>query len=296
MNRRALFIVCTPLVFAVILTGCGKSSGKDDRIIATIGSRPVMMSEFDTKIAKLPAYYQNIARQNRERFLDEMIMESLLYEEAVRKSMDRDSEVREVLADARKKILVAKLIKSEVDDRVDISASEAKLFYEQHKEQFRSPQLWRASHILVADEAQAMALLGQLAGGASFEELARANSTDATATRGGDIGYFRMGQLVPDFEKACVKLGVGETSDVVKTQFGYHIIKLTDKKEEGSEPFEKVAGNIEDILKRKKRGDLFDQMVAGLKKRYDVNVKEDAFSGQPGAEPAVEPEGEKGKI
>ena len=105
-----------------------------------------------------------------------------------------------------------------------------------------------------------------------------------------------MGQLVTDFEKACVKLGVGETSDVVKTQFGYHIIKLTDKKEEGSEPFEKVAGNIEDILKRKKRGDLFDQMVAGLKKRYDVNVKEDAFSGQPGAEPAVEPEGEKGKI
>ena len=277
MRHRILSILLVAAVFAGVLAGCGKSKAKEDKVIATIGSRPIMMSDFNKKIGKLPAYYQTIAEQNRERFLDEMILETLLYEEAVRKSLERDEEVKSVLAEAKKKILVAKLIKNEVDSKVTVSASEAKFFYEEHKDEFKSPQLWRASHILVADENQARALLNELAKGAKFEDLAKANSVDATAARGGDIGYFRMGQLVPDFEKACMKLEVGQTSDVVRTQFGYHIIKLTDRKEEGTEPFEKAAPAIEDILKKKRRGELFEQMVAALKKKYDVSIKEDAF-------------------
>jgi len=277
MRYRGLTTFLAVSIFVAVLAGCAKSDGEDDKIIATIGSRSVMMSEFNAKIAKLPVYYQNIAQQNREKFLDEMIMEDLLYEEAVRNSLDRDKEVKQVLADAKKKILVAKLIKNEVEEKVEISPTEAKFFYEEHKEEFKSPPLWRASHILVADEKNAKAMLDELARGSTFEDLARANSVDATATRGGDIGYFRLGQLVPDFEKVCMKLEVGQTSGIVRTQFGYHIIKLTDKKEEGAEPFDKVAGNIGDILKRKKRNELFEQMVFDLKKKYDVNIKEDAF-------------------
>lgn len=274
-NLSALLLFIA--VFAGILAGCSKSKAKDDKIIATIGNRPIAMSDFNKKISKLPAYYQDIAGKNKERFLDEMILETILYEEAVRKSLERDEEVRSVLAEAKKKVMVAKLIKNEIDDKVSVSGSEAKLFYEEHRDEFKSPQLWRASHILVADEKQARIILDELARGASFEDLARANSIDATATRGGDIGYFRMGQLVPDFEKACTKLEVGQTSDIVRTQFGWHIIKLTDRKEEGVEPFEKVASVVDDILKKKKKNELFEQMVADLKKKYDVTINEEAF-------------------
>lgn len=277
MRDRIISFLIITVVSACIITGCAKSKAKDDKVIATIGSRSIMMSDFKKKISKLPAYYQDIAAKNRERFLDEMILEDILYEEAIRKSLDRNEEVKSVLAEAKKKIMMAKLVENEVDSKVGVSASEAKLFYEEHKDDFKSPQLWRASHILVTDENQARLLLDELARGAKFEDLARANSIDATATRGGDIGYFRMGQLVPDFEKACLKLEVGQTSDIVRTQFGWHIIKLTDKKDEGAEPFEKVASTIEDILKKKKKSELFERMVADLKKKYDVTIKEDAF-------------------
>ena len=129
----------------------------------------------------------------------------------------------------------------------------------------------------MADEKDARAILDELSKGAKFEDIARARSIDATASRGGDVGFFRAGQLVPDFEKACLKLKVGETSDIVKTQFGYHIIKLTDKKEGGVQSYDEAKRAIETELKKQKRSELFNKMVMDLKNKYSVHVNEDAF-------------------
>ena len=149
-------------------------------------------------------------------------------------------------------------------------------FYEANKDKFKSPPLWRASHILVGTEQEARDILAELSKGANFEDLARAHSMDATATRGGDVGYFRLGQVVPDFEKACLKLNVGELSDVVHTQFGYHVIKLTDKKEPVIESYDRVKAAIESELKKEKRSELFDKLVTKLRGKYGVEIKEDA--------------------
>ena len=137
--------------------------------------------------------------------------------------------------------------------------------------------MWRASHILVADEKEARDLLDGLAKGARFEDLAKAHSIDATASRGGDVGFFRAGQLVPDFENACLKLNVGQTSDIVRTQFGYHIIKLTDKKPESQQSFEEARPMIENDLRISKRSELFGKLVTDLKNKYRVNVEGDAM-------------------
>ena len=152
-----------------------------------------------------------------------------------------------------------------------------KKFYDEHKDEFKTPEMWRASHILVADEKEAKAMLDELAKGAKFEDLARAHSIDATASRGGDVGYFRAGQLIPDFEKACLKLDVGQTSGIVQTQFGYHIIKLTDKKEPGVKSYEEAKRAIEAELKKKKRSELFNALVLRLKNKYGVEVNENVF-------------------
>jgi len=90
---------------------------------------------------------------------------------------------------------------------------------------------WRASHILVKDRKQAQDLLSRIKKGASFEAMAREFSTCPSKSRGGDLGWFGTGKMVPAFEEACKKLSNGSLSDVVSTQFGYHIIKLTGRKD-----------------------------------------------------------------
>ncbi|MCX5686713.1 MAG: peptidylprolyl isomerase, partial [Candidatus Omnitrophica bacterium] len=240
-------IIVLPLIIGLTfgLYACAKKPSDDDRVLAKVSNKFITVKDFKARIAKIPPYYRNIVEKDKKRYLDEVIMQMLCYEEAVRKGIDRDSEIREVINEARKKILIAKLIKDEVEDKVSVSEDEIRNFFEAHRDEFKTPELWRASHILVADEKEARALLDELAGGANFEDLARKHSSDATASRGGDVGYFRRGQVVPDFEKACMKLNVGETSPIVRTQFGYHIIKLTDKKESGLQGYDEAKGSIE---------------------------------------------------
>ena len=89
---------------------------------------------------------------------------------------------------------------------------------------------WKASHILVKDQGLARDIHRKIKGGANFATIARDFSTYPSKGKGGDLGWFGPGKMVPEFERACSKMGVGSISDVVRTQFGYHIIKLTGKK------------------------------------------------------------------
>lgn len=89
---------------------------------------------------------------------------------------------------------------------------------------------WKASHILVKDEGLARRLQQQIKQGARFEDLARQHSTCLSKSSGGDLGWFGPGKMVKEFEEACKKVGVGTVTDPVRTQFGYHLIKVTGKK------------------------------------------------------------------
>lgn len=277
MKRKILFLVISASILGVIHIGCAKKESPDDRVLARVSNRTITLRDFKARAAKMPSYYQNVIEKNKKGYLDEVILEMLLYEEAIRNGVDKDKEVRDVFEAAKKKIIAAKFIKNEVEDNVRVTDAEMMQFYEYHKDDFKSPEMWRASHILVLTETEAGGIQDALSKGANFEELAKTHSIDATASRGGDVGYFRAGQLVPDFEKACLKLNVGQISDIVHTQFGYHVIKLTDRKEPAIESYDKVKSVIEGELKKRKRSELFDRLVAKLKTKYGVDIKEDVF-------------------
>lgn len=277
MRYRIGAVILLLLIPAVLCTGCGKKDPYGNKVLARVSNRNVTLNEFNAKIAKMPPYYQSIVDKNKKRYLDDMILEMLLYEEATRKGLEHDKEVKELLQEAKKKVMITKLVKLEVEDNIKITDEEARKFYDANKNDFKSPEMWRASHILVSTEKEAKDILDSLAKGEKFDSLAKAHSTDATASRGGDIGYFREGQLVPDFEKAALKLKVGEVSDIVHTQFGYHIIKLTDKKESAVETFEKARRAIEGELGKKKRAELFDGLVSNLRKKYNVEIQDETL-------------------
>lgn len=288
MRATRAIIIFAVLVSCAGIYGCGKTDKDGGEVLAKVSNRTITVNDFKSRIDRLPVYYQTIIKNNLKRYMDETIMEMLLYEEALRRGVDRDREVRVIMEEARKKVLVAKLVETEVDDKAGVSEDEIKKYYDENKDKFKTPELWRASHILVADEAQAKSIYDELSRGGDFAELARKYSIDATASRGGDIGFFRVGQLVPEFEKACLSLQVGQTAEVLHTQFGYHIIKLTDKKDAGTESYEVARRAIEGELMRKKRAILFDQMVEKLKSRYAVNINESNFEAFEAKEKAKE--------
>ena len=290
-NKIAILIIVAALSMAT--TGCAKKPSDGDKVLAKVSNTKITLKEFEAKLAKLPSYYKNMIEKNKKRYLDEMIMEMLLYEEAVRKGLERDKEVKEVVNEAKKKVLIAKLIKNEVEDKVKIPDDELRRSYEANKENFKTPPLWRASHILVSTEKEAKDILNELSRGADFAELAKSRSIDATASRGGDVGYFKAGQLLPEFEQECLKLKVGQTSGIIKTQFGYHIIRLTDKKEPAIESFDKIKRVIENELKKQKRSELFDKLILNLKEKYGVEIKEDVFNSLESIDKGKEPAAKK---
>lgn len=289
MKKLPIYISACMLI-AFLFTGCEKKPPSDSVVLVKVSNGSITLSDFNAKIAKLPAYYQRVIDQNKARYLDEIIAEKLFYEEAVRNGLNNDKEVAEIIKEAKKKIVIAKLIKNEIDDKVVVSEAEIRAFYDANKDNLKTPEMWRASHILVPTEEEAKDIAKQLASGAKFEDLAKARSKDATASRGGDIGFFRAGQLVPDFENVAIKLTVGQTSDVVHTKFGYHIIRLTDKKPPGIQSYDKAKPVIENELKKKKKAQMFEQFILMLKKKYGVEVNDSALSSITAAQetPAAE--------
>ena len=275
--KRALYITAVCILSLINLTGCETKSSAQDKILVTVANKFITLKDYKDRLSKLPSYYMGITEKNKKNLLDDIIVESLFLEDAIRKGVDRDKEVKDILNEAKKKVIIAKFIKSEVDDKIKVSDDEMKKFYEENKENFKKPQMWRASHILVASEGEAKDILKELSLGKSFEDLARQKSIDATATRGGDVGYFRKGQVVPEFENTCFNLKVGQTSEIVRTQFGYHIIKLTDKKDETVESFEEARPAIENELKFKKRSEMISGLIMDLKNKYRVRVEDDAM-------------------
>ncbi|MBC7169885.1 immunoglobulin domain-containing protein [Candidatus Bipolaricaulota bacterium] len=127
---------------------------------------------------------------------------------------------------------------------VELTEDDLRQYFEDHKADYSKPEEIRASHILVATADEAQAVLDELALGADFAELARERSTCPSSAEGGDLGWFSRGKMVPEFEEAAFALAVGETSGIVESQFGFHIILVTDRREASEPTFEEVADRV----------------------------------------------------
>jgi peptidyl-prolyl cis-trans isomerase C len=179
---------------------------------------------------------------------------------------DMDMEDKDLRDYTRRDLVITNFVEKTIVPKVKVSEEDARKFYDQNPDKFTRPETVKASHILLgvdpkasADEKKAARekaekLRKELAAGADFAALAKANSTDGSSQQGGDLGYFAKGQMVPAFENAAFALKPGEISDVVETQFGYHIIKLTEKKTSEKVEFKEAQPRIDEYLKNQKVG------------------------------------------
>lgn len=189
-----------------------------------------------------------------------------------------------VLADMRQRIRYTKLLEQQWQGKDEVSQEQAQQYYQENEEQFIVPQQVQASHILItpdqsAEDAeaaqsqarqQAQGLLEQINDGADFAELAMEHSECPSGAQGGDLGFFGAGQMVPEFEQAAFALEPGQTSDIVETQFGYHIIQVTEKSEAAVTSFEDAKPQLMEMLKQQKQAEIAETYIMELKEQAEI--------------------------
>lgn len=187
-------------------------------------------------------------------------------------------------ADMTKEAGITAMMEAEVAGVPAVTDADVKTFYEKNPDKFKQPESVRASHILIpvpqgaddgakkAARAKADSLLKQAKSGGDFAKLAQEHSSDGSAQQGGDLGFFTKGQMVPTFEQAAFALKPGEVSNVVETQFGFHIIKLTERKSEGTIALEQVADRVREYLADQRKKDRAEAFIKELKSKSKIEV------------------------
>lgn len=283
MPNKPIKTLCVPaLIFAALVVSFVSVSGCSDpksRTLAKVNGKAITVGEFETRLSKMPAYYKALASQRKKDFLDDMISEQLMYKEAIKRGLNRDKEVKELIEEARSKILVAKLLETE-GKKTAVSEEKIKEFYQMHKDDFVTPLKMRASHIMVDTEAEAKEVQQKLNAGGDFAQLAKEYSKDPSKDRGGDIGYFVKGQLMPQIEEVALNLRVGETSDIIRTKFGYHIIRMTEIIEPRTVELPEVRDAIEKELKDLSQKRMMDEMIKNLRSKAHIKINEKLLGGE----------------
>src|SRR4051794_20553966 len=269
-----------------------------DPEIMSAGSVKVHKSEFEAALKTLPAEYQSMVSQpeGRQRFAEDFLRMRLLASEGAKAGLQNDPDVINQLNLMRENLVATAELKK-IESSIAIGDADVQKAYADNAKQYEQV---KARHILIApkgspaaqagkdltdDQAKAKAedLRKQIAAGGNFDELAKKESDDTgSGARGGDLGSFGRGQMVPEFEQAAFAAKVGELTPVVKTQFGYHIIKVDGH---DTTPLDQVRPTIEKNLKQTKLHAALDAMKDSAHPTFD----EAYFGPPPAAAPAPVP-------
>ena len=276
MKKVILWLFIIFLVFA-----CAKKEEKRASYLAKVGSTVITEADIEREIKNLPDFVQKMFEgvSGRERFLEELVKRELLYQEALKKGLDKDPAYQKKLEDFKKINLVGLLLEREIETKTKVSDKEIRDYYEKNKKDFAPVSQVRLSHILVNTEEEAQKVLERLKKGENFAQVAKKSSIDtASAKKDGDLGFFSKGEIPPEFRIAAVRLKTGEVSEPIKTKSGYEIIKVTDKKVGQVIEFDKIKNLISQNLLAEKQKESFDSYIEGLKKKYNVEVNKEAVS------------------
>ncbi|MDO4710473.1 MAG: peptidylprolyl isomerase [Peptostreptococcaceae bacterium] len=246
----------------------------ENKTLAIVNGKNVTRSDLDFMFANLNPQLasQFVGPEGEKKLLSELINQKLLLEYALESKIQEEDAFKTELEKLQENLLSQFAVKRVIDSAV-VSEEDAKKFYEDHPEYFVSPEQIRASHILVADEDKANELYNEIQNGGDFALLAADHSTCPSAAAGGDLNYFSKGQMVPEFEEAVFALEKEEISKPVKTQFGYHIIKLTEKKESSTASFEDAKNTILQNLTAQAQHDKYNSFIDELKRKYPVEMQ-----------------------
>ncbi len=247
----------------------------ENKVLATVGGMPITSADVDEFLASLGQRAQGYNNpEGRAMILKQLIDSKLLLLDAKRNLYEGEAEFRAQLAKLKDNLLTNYAAEKAIASAAKVKDEDVLNFYNENPDKFMTGASVNASHILVATEDEALAIYERIASGEiSFEDAAKENSTCPSKENGGSLGDFTKGQMVPEFDTAVFAMEVGEiTKTPVKTQFGYHLIKLNSKNEATATPFEEVKDGIRAMLENEKQRAAYESKINQLKIMYPVDV------------------------
>jgi hypothetical protein len=273
------FITIGSFVLPIVLiaSSCERrelgSKNEPSMVLARVNEHALTEREFRSY---LPEDYRDVLTTDELReYLDRWVITQLLYDEGVRSGLGRSADIDARLQQYRKDLVADQLVQRVIQDRAVVTDEEVRAFYVAHSSEYSTE--YRVSHILVSTLEEALKVKAEI-GERSFAYLARKYSIDKHSGAGGDLGYLSKGNMIPEFDDIVFGMQLGEVSDVIESEFGYHIIMIVDIRQanEGLE-FDDVKDEISNMLLLEKREAVYDSLVTALRRRADIEVNERAL-------------------
>ena len=242
----------------------------EQNILATVDGVNITDADVDAYIKNMPQEQQGYAQypQFREHVLKQLLAFHLYAKMAVEEKMDETEEFKAMLEKARKEILAQTAINSVLKD-IAVTEEEMQAFYKENPNHFAEPESAHAKHILVDTEEKALEIMDSIVKGeVAFEDAAKEFSSCPSYAQGGDLGEFGRGQMVPEFDQVAFEAEVGKVVGPVKTQFGYHLIKVEGRKEASVMAFDTVKEYIQGTLLQQKQNEVYTAKYNELYAKY----------------------------
>ena len=287
MNKIAAVSIIIFSGILALLPGCGeKSSSPKGEVLARVGKSVITTEELKQEWRRQYFAPQNQPREGAEKLLNDMVVEKLFLSEARRRKIDRDPRFQQEVDNYREQLLVETLLNKSVLSVGKPSEAEIEDYWKNNQDRFIIPELVRASHIMIkrsegeedsVTEKRGEEVLARLRGGEDFARVAREVSEGASAIRGGDLGFFRTGQLAPELDQAVWSLATGEFAGPIKTEYGYHIVTVTTRKPPRLKDLEEARPEAIKAIQSKNRKNKFESLQAKLKEKFPVTIDQEVF-------------------
>jgi len=256
-------------------------------IIAIVNNSPINIDEFQRifpadKLDKLPNFLRREYDKNRVKFIEQLINSKAIACAADEYDFSNFPEYQKELDEVTKQLKTRYFYDQEILEKIKVIEEEIKDYYDKNEELYLTPERVRAQHILIevkkgAHPAEVSNALEKakktrrrVLEGEDFSKVAVDISDCPSGPQGGDLGFFQSGQMVPAFEEVAFNLAKNEISDIVKTEFGYHIIKLSDKIPQRRQSFNEVKSAIRNTLEKQREQNLYNELLNSLTNKYKV--------------------------
>lgn len=242
----------------------------ENKVLAVVAGEEITQEIFDTFLKGVPEQQQMYLSnpQFREQCFEQLVALFLFAKKGEEDKLEETEEFQKVFASAKRDIMAQMSIRDTLKG-ISVSDEEIKAYYDANKAQFNKGEAVSAKHILVESEEKCNEILASITNGEkTFEDAAKESSTCPSGQKGGDLGQFGKGQMVPEFEQAAFAAEIGQVVGPVKTQFGFHLIKVEAKSEAETAAFAEVKENIRRDLVQQKQNKVYGETVAKLKEKY----------------------------
>jgi len=293
MPRRIAATTLLLVVLAAVSWCMGCGSGGDDEIVARVGRTDITKSYLMQKMSELPPFAQQqfAGPEGTIDFLHRLVDEEVLYQAAIEAGYDQDAEVVRSLEAVKRRAVIQAFYAADVEGTTEVPEEDVLAYYEEHGEQFQQRGRTKFRHILLPTQTQADEARSRALGGEDFSSVARELSTDsATKSAGGLMASVPQGEGVPGttmdaaFVERVREWKVGEVTDPIRSDTGWHVVYIEEKIEAGTKPLEDVHEQIVASLMPERTRAHYDEILEQLKLSYSVRVNEEVFRAKPRSE------------